>query len=217
MLRKIFAIIILLSICYFLGGWIAVQYGVLEKEVYFSFAGIVGALASITGLLSFLNPPLTKSDLKELELEQLKSLTKTSEELVDLENARTNTRAEIDELKFKKQEMEVLVKKASMSLFLQEEHDKHEKGIIDHVKSNETLKNNIDKIVEIKEKLSALDEEIESSPHVELLISIISSAREKRLGYDDFIKDMPPFTKMFFMVFREINKAINDIVKIIWK
>ncbi len=217
MLRKIFAIIILLSILYFLGGWVAVQFNLFEKDVYLSFAGIVGALASIAGLLSFVNPPLTKNDLKELELEQLKSLTKTSEELADLEETRSNTRTEIDELEIKKQEMEFLVKKASMSLFLQEQYRKHEETITDYVEDNKQIKNSLIEMCEIKEKLHALNEEIESSPHVELLNSIVNSSRERHLGYDDVIKDMPPFTRMLFVISRDINKAILDIVKVILK
>ncbi len=91
-MRKAFAIIILLCIAYFLGGWIAVHFALISKETYFTYAGIVGGLASVIGLLSFTRPAITKSDLQELELDSLISITETSEQLKELERERAKTK-----------------------------------------------------------------------------------------------------------------------------
>jgi hypothetical protein len=126
-MRRISAIVILLCITYFIVGWIAVLLGVFDKYLYFSYAGFVGAIASVVGLLSLTKPAFTKTDLHEIEIDSLKSIAETSEQLKSLERERVKTIEELDDLELQKKEMELLVKKASLVLFLKEQYAHHEK------------------------------------------------------------------------------------------
>ena len=106
-----------------LSRWVvAVLNGWISKEIYFSFAGIVGGLASVVGLFSFTRPALMKSDLQEIEIESLKSITETSQQLKELELARARTKEELEDLDLQKREMALLVRKASLALFHKEQY-----------------------------------------------------------------------------------------------
>ncbi len=97
-MRRVFAVIILLCVTYFLGGWIAVYSGWILQETYFTYAGIVGGLASVVGLLSFTRPGISNADLQQLELGSLRSITDTSEKLQELESKRAKTVGELETL-----------------------------------------------------------------------------------------------------------------------
>lgn len=210
-MRRLLAILILLCILYFAGGWVAVQLNFLEESTYFSFAGLVGGLASVLGLLSFTKPALTKSDLQEIEIESIQSIAKTTEELGSLEKERATTKKELGALAVQKKEMELLVKKASLALFLQEQHTYLEDKIRDVVDSNSELKESLLKIQEISEKMSLLDTEIEQDSNVEKLKEVLAAASKKQSSIDDVIEELPIFTKFLFLFARDVGKAMTGL------
>jgi hypothetical protein len=87
-MRTFFLYAIVFCLLYFIFGWVAVQLDWVTRDTYFAWAGIVGSLASVVGLLAATRPSMTSSDLQTLEIEALKSLTSTSEELKSLQSAR---------------------------------------------------------------------------------------------------------------------------------
>ena len=214
-MRRLSAILILLCITYFIGGWIAVHFGVFNKDTYFSFAGIVGGLASVVGLFAFTKPALTKNDLQEIEMDSLRSIAKTTEELSDLEKTREKTKEELDGLAVQKKEMELLVKKASLALFLKEQYSHLEKKVIEEISSNSQLNENIEKLKEVSNKLDALNEEIDSDPNVSQLKEILNTASRREPTLDDAIEEMPPFTKVMFIVVRELGLALSNLTRAI--
>lgn len=109
--RKIYTIVILACVAYFVGGWIAAKLGLVTRDDYFAYAGVVGGLASVAGLLALTRPAITQSDFQSVELETLKSVTETAEQLKNLQSTHARTLQEIDGLAVKKKEMELLVKK----------------------------------------------------------------------------------------------------------
>jgi hypothetical protein len=100
-MRRIFAIIILPCIAYFVGGYAAVYFGLITQSQYLTYAGIVGGLASVAGLFSFIKPALTKDNLQSLELDSLKSLAETTEQVKALEKQRLQAKSEIGDLEVK--------------------------------------------------------------------------------------------------------------------
>lgn len=80
-LRKAYALIILACVVYFVGGWIASKFGLVTREDYFAYAGIVGGLASVAGLLALTRPAITQSDFKSAEIAALKSMAVTAEQI----------------------------------------------------------------------------------------------------------------------------------------
>lgn len=211
-MRRIFAVVILLCAVYFLGGWTAVYFGWLPRDDYFAYAGIVGGLASVAGLFALTRPALSSSDVQALEIDALKSMTETAAQLQDLEAARSKTKEEIGGLEIKKQEMELLVKKASLALFLKEQHAHHERQILEEFERNSSLKEHLSKAQEASQKLAALNEEIESNPNVTQLREIIASASRKPLMLDDLVRELPfPFNALSHSILL-LNRAFSNLL-----
>lgn len=208
-MRKIFAIIIALCVVYFIGGWVTIHFELWNKDSYFEYAGIVGGLASVVGLLSLTKPALTKTDLQEIELDSLKSLAKTSEQLKQLETERAKTKEELGDLELQKKEMELLVKKASLALFLKEQYSHHEKKVKAEIETNSELANSLNEIQEITKKLDVLEEEIETDQNVAQLKEIMASVSRSQSSLDEAIENMPPIAKMVFLVTRDLSKVIG--------
>lgn len=214
-MRRIFAVVILLCIVYFLGGWIAVSFDWLKKDDYFAYAGIVGGLASVAGLFALTRPALSKSDVQAIELDALRSMTETAAQLQVLEAARSKTKEEIGGLEIKKQEMELLVKKASLALFLKEQYAHHERQILEEVERNSQLKEHLGKAQDASQKLAALNEEIEANPNVAQLKEIIASASRKPVTVDDLLLEMPfpfnAFSRSILLLSRALSNLIGAI------
>lgn len=80
-MKKISVAFILIAVLYFVIGYVLVITGQLKQDLYNQIATIVGGLASILGLLGFVLPSLKTSDIKSIEIDTLKSLAKTAEEI----------------------------------------------------------------------------------------------------------------------------------------
>lgn len=216
-MRRIFAGIILFCIAYFLGGWICVYFGWISKDVYFAYAGIVGGLASVAGLFTLTRPALTQSDVQAIELDTLKSMTATAEQLKTLEVARARTEGQLVDLAEKKKEMELLVKKASLALFLKEQYSHHEGRVLDEIERNIQLRTDLEKALETARKLDALNEEIEANPNVRQLKEIIASASRRQPTIDEAIEDMPPFLKAAFILTRMLARTGEGLISALSK
>lgn len=216
-MRRIFAIIIVLCILYFLGGWIGVYAEWITKESYFAYAGIVGGLASVAGLFALTRPALTRTDVEAIEIDTLKSMAETAEQLKTLESERAKTREEIDDLAVKKKEMELLVKKASLALFLKEQYAHHERQLLDEIARNSPLRENLEKAIESSQKLEALNEEIEANPNVKQLKEIIASASRRQPTLDEAIEDLPPAMRSMFLLTRAMTQVVERLFTVIIK
>ena len=212
-MRKIFAGIILFCIAYFFGGWFGISFGWLSKEEYFAYAGIVGGLASVAGLFALTRPALSKSDVQAIELESLKSMTKTAEELQNLEIARSRAKGELGDLEVKKKEMELLVKKASLALFLKEQYEHYEKQVLDEVAKNSQLQECLEKAADASTKLRALNEDISSHPNVAQLREVIASASRREPTIDDITGALPFPLRSLFEVSRILTKLMSPTLK----
>jgi len=200
---------------YFIGGWIAVKFGIVTRDDYFAYAGIVGGLASVAGLLALTRPAISQSDFKAVELDTLRSVTETAEQLKALQSERTRTAQELDNLEVKKKEMELLVKKASLALFLKEQYVYHERQVLEEVAKNEHLKKSLQSAVESSAKIAALDEEISVDPNVQQLRQIIDAASRREPTLDEALSDLTPITRAMFLIVRALSRSIIDVVKII--
>ena len=216
-MRKLYALVILVCVVYFIGGWIAVKVEWVTRDDYFAYAGIVGGLASVAGLLALTRPPLTQSDFKEVELETLKSMTATAEQLRDLQSARAKTVQELDTLEVKKKEMELLVRKASLALFLKEQYAHHEREVLNEIAKNDHLARALKSAGESAAKVAALDEEIEVDPNVRQLRQIINAATRREPTFEQALNDLSPLTRALFILIRALNRAFLDVFKVISK
>lgn len=134
-------------------------------------------------------------------------LKQKKEEIVSKSQALSKTEREIKKLEIKKQEMEFLVKKASLSLFLQDQIERNQKMVTEKVESDPELKKLLEEITPLKEKLSKLEQEIKSDPNVDLLEEIISVGKKK---HEDIIE----FKPNFFGLGINVNQLARTIAKI---
>jgi hypothetical protein len=101
-----------------------------------------------------------------------------------LEKARLAAENDITSLELRKQQMEVLVRKATLSLFLQEQHNLYKNKVVEAINQNNELSNNLKRLSDTDAKLRALDEEIQKDENVDLLLEIINEAkRQSTEGY----------------------------------
>jgi hypothetical protein len=181
-LRIAIGLLIVACLLYFICGGIAVYLRWFAPDRYVGIGGVVGGVASVLGLLALARRSLNQDDLAGLELESLRRIADTSEQVKQLELARAETLEEIGTLETRKRQMEFLVQKASLVLFLQEQHRLYEKRVQDELAQNKGLMDSISELVSIEQKLAALEEEIARDPNVpnaELLERVIEAARSR--------------------------------------
>jgi len=114
----------------------------------------------------------------------------------------------------KKKEMELLVKKASLALFLKEQYAYHERQVIEEVSKNPQLQQALEEVREVSIKLDALNEEIDSHPNVKQLREIISSASRRQPTLDEEISDLPSGIREAFVFAKAVSHAFSDLMKI---
>ncbi|MBT2660590.1 hypothetical protein [Bacillus sp. ISL-45] len=176
-MRKILLAIITLGVLYFIGGFVAVKLNWISSNTYNSYATIVGGVATLCGLITFALPKLTPKDLEILEIQSLERVTKIAEDLNSKKSELNLKETELSKLDKQKKEMEILVIKASTSLFLQDQIKRNESRVLNLINQNKEIIRLLEEIKLNKEKLAALDEEIKNSEQVELLEEIIEKAR----------------------------------------
>lgn len=153
MLRKLMVILFPVCILYFIFGAILLWNNILLLETYLGGAGIVGGVASVLGMLSFLRPALTRSDIQNIETDSLIKLAEVSSEIKKLEEERSKTATAINDLEKQKKEMDLLVRKASMVLLLKEQYSHHEKKIINFYNSNSDIQNSLIELSSLEKNL----------------------------------------------------------------
>lgn len=186
--------------------------GWITKENYLLYAGVVGSLASVVGLIALAKPAISQDDIKTIELNTLRSIADTTEQLKILEYDRLKTKDQLVSLEQQKKEMELLVKKASLALFLKEQYSYLEESIINEVNQNQPLKVNLDKLIEVSNKLQALNEEIDASPQADKLKEIIHSANKKSDSLTDIVADLVEDNYLIFPF--GISKAFSRVLRI---
>jgi hypothetical protein len=193
-MKKLIVLIVLFSILYFAAGFAAVLLGWFPRDTYLTFSGIIGGLASVCGLLSFgIARRISKQDFEDIEAAYLKRISETADTLKQSDYVLVakmkqlqGTEEELKKLEIKKREMEFLVKKASMSLFLQDQFERNQKRILELVESNTELKKLLDEAAPLKHKLTLLEQEIADDPNVKLLNEIIGAARIEKQAILEF-------------------------------
>lgn len=204
-MRRLAIWIITLSFLYFVIGYIFVLLDFWDRETYNQVATIIGGTASILGLLGFILPGIKTTDLKALELDTLKNLAVTAEEIQKRDRELTTKQSDIVKLELQKKELEFLVRKASLSLFFKEQLERYYQRLVELISDNKEISRTINEITELKEKISELDVEIEKNPNAEKVLELVESAKRERLTTKirtplDFLFD--PYFQLFRLLTR---------------
>jgi len=81
-MKKLIVLIVILSILYFVFGFIAVIIGWVPKETYLTLSAIIGGVASACGLLSFgIARKISNEDIENIEIAYFKKVSETADEL----------------------------------------------------------------------------------------------------------------------------------------
>lgn len=141
-------------------------------------------------------------------------LNKKKEELASKAEELENSEKEIRKLEIKKQEMEFLVKKASLSLFLQDQIERNQKKVAEKVELDQELKEILSEIGPLKDKLNKLKQEIKSDPNVDLLEEIIFSGKRTALNENNEYGDIIDFRPNLFGIGINMNQLLRTVMKI---
>lgn len=179
-MKRILVLFVILCIFYFIGGYFAVSYGLLEQNTYIVFASIAGGIASVVGLLSLTRPTITRSDIQNIELESLKRIADAAKELEKYKHERNAAQEELSKLSLQKEEMQFLVKKASLSLFLQDRLESAGRRINEVIGEHKELEPLIEEYGELAHRLEALEVEIRMDKNVDILREVLKSAKRSR-------------------------------------
>jgi hypothetical protein len=209
-MKKLFVILIIGCFLYFVGGSILLWIDWLTKDQFLTIGGIVGSFASILGLFSLIRPAITRTDIQNIEIESLRKVVETSDEVQKLEQKRTMTRQDIKNLSLKKAEMEFLVRKASLALFLVEQRKLYERRIREELERNTEFNSNLMELGNIDEKINALNMEIEKDPNVELMRDIIRSATKRPPTIDEIFENVrSPLARILLLYVKTIQRILK--------
>jgi hypothetical protein len=204
-MKKITGFFIVLVVLFFLVGYVLVVLNILEQKTYNQIATILGGLASTVGLLAFVLPSLRTSDIKNIELDTLKSLAKTAEEIQKKEAELKTRESDISRLELQKEELEFLVKKASLNLFFKEQLERYYETLDKQISNNKEINRTLSEIRDLEFKVSELDIEIDKNPNTEYIIEIIKKARNYR-------RTEIQLTTPFDGIFKTLDTIVRSIV-----
>ena len=146
------------------------------RNLNYIIVAIVGGLASIIGL----GAASLRSELREYNSETLKQLAATAKEIENKQNQIKDATEQIASLKYKKEELEVLVKKASLSLYYREECERLYQKLLDLLHRDSEINNVIVSIQQAESDLAAIDGEISENKEIKDILATIQKAKSKQ-------------------------------------
>ncbi|MBK7103796.1 MAG: hypothetical protein IPH62_00730 [Ignavibacteriae bacterium] len=180
-MKRILISIVIIALGYFIFGFVAVLLKWFDKDLYLTLSAIIGGVASVSGLLAFASSRLKKEDIENVGIEYFKKVVESSEELKKKEEELQHKELELDtkekelmELEIKKSEIELLVRKASMALFLKDQFERTQYRINEIKDENKELSKLLLQYVTYKKQLQVLDQEISVDENSEILAEIIA-------------------------------------------
>ena len=151
----------------------------IDWDIYFKIATIVGGLASIIGILGLSSNPLKDSDIRDFRSDSLKKLAQTAEEIEAKHDEIEETNKKISSLEYKKEELEVLVEKASLSLYYKGELERSYSKLSTLIASSKEINDLILSIQQLEHDAGTLNNEIENNKDIQDVISTIEKAKQK--------------------------------------
>ena len=113
-------IIIALVLAFFAIGAVLAFFGKFNVEAYIIVTGIVGSIASVIGLVALGANRLTAADVRNVEVELLKDIADQVQSAKEYEDKLETNREEISRLERERAEIELIVRQASLKLFMEE-------------------------------------------------------------------------------------------------
>lgn len=186
MIRKFALICFIVAIlCYGLGALFAYNNWWIDWDVYQKIVAVVGGLASVVGILG-----LGASPFKDLNSNMLKELAQKKEEYEKKQEMLQSATDQIAKLELKKEDLEALVEKASLSLHYKSELKRMYDKLGELVEKNDDISKLIDEIKKMESDAKDLNSNIEKNENVKEIIETIQKANdrtERKLRFTDIV------------------------------
>lgn len=188
-MRKFAIICFIVAILVYGIGAILAWMGILIGwDTYWKIAGAVSGLASILGLLGLAINPLKDADIKSFQVQTLQKLADTAKEIENKEGVLKETSDKITSLEIKKEELEVLVKKASLVLYYKDELERAYQRLLKLLNVNSEINETIVYIQQIESEAKSLNAEIDENADIRDIISTIVKAKSKQYPKRTFLE-----------------------------
>ncbi len=185
-MRKLALLCFIIAIlCYVLGAILSWNNMWINWDEYQKFAAIVGGLASVIGLLG-----LVFSPMRDLNSQVLKNLAQTTEEFEKKQEMLEKASQEIRSLELKKEDLNALVEKASLSLYYKAELKRMYEKLEYKIDNDVELSNLLETIRKMEEETQILGCEIEKDKNISEIIATIQKANERterKLKFKDIV------------------------------
>jgi hypothetical protein len=168
---------VLFAIIFFLVGGVLAWFGILDNGSYAFAAAIVGSVASTVGLLGITSPRLTSSDIQKVESELINKLAAAAKDVKEYEKQISTNKEEIAQLQKERLEIELLVRQASIKIFMEEKVSRLSSEIEKQVLSDHALTEYLIEYEKTKKRIEKLDGEISTSEKAELIYQIIGEIK----------------------------------------
>lgn len=200
MVKALSIIIVFAAILFFIGGGVAIWWGLLGVPTYALIAGVVGSLASIISILAFASPRLTDKDVLSVESQLIQRLADATSSLNEYESRISENKDELQKLKSDRLEIEILVRQASIKVFLEEKLKRLSTEIEDRVFLDSILSNWLVEYENTKQKVEEIDAQISVSNRAELIIEVIG--------------ELQPSSKKFYVEVAGVKIDISPILRL---
>lgn len=172
-------------LCYSLGALFAYKKWYIDWDDYQIIVAFVGGFASVLGILG-----LVFSPFKDLNSKMLKELAKKTEEYENKQEKLQEATDQIAKLELKKEDLEALVEKASLSLHYKAELKRNYDKLGELVEKNDDISKLIEKIKKMESDAKKLNCDIDKDENIKEIIETIQKANdrtERKLRFTDIV------------------------------
>jgi hypothetical protein len=168
-------IIIILIALFFAVGAVFAYRGTLDNNTYIAITGVVGSIASIIGLIALAGSKLTAKDVRNVEAELFQTLADQVKLAQENEEKLAANRQELTRLERERVEIELLVRQASLKVYMEERLRNIAHDVEKRLSSDLSLAELCTNYQETLGRVKQLNGEISKSPRADLIEEIIQS------------------------------------------
>jgi hypothetical protein len=160
----------------FVVGGVMSYYGKLDTGIYTLLSTVVSGVVGVISLVSLIRrPAVTAQDMKTVEVELVQGLADTMKEVNEYEAKLSSNREEIDRLQKERAEIELLVRQASLKVFMEEKAKRLSEEIERLVLSNAQLIELLNQYEDTIQQVAKVDGELITSGKAELIQNIVAT------------------------------------------
>ena len=189
--KKFSQILISLTLILVLIGWIFVIFNWIPKDFYIITISVIGTAASVSALLDMLRNKELGTEIENLNPVIISKIAQNQETLYNLKLKLDDTTRELSnkeksllELEIKRNEMEMLIRKASMIIFLKDQLEHIDKKLKEILDSNQDIRTLLINRQNIVNKLYELKETVANDENFKIIEEITSKSNFTDSVYD---------------------------------